>query len=270
MILLCIPSVQVYGAEKSLLISKVHTSSKVIALTFDDGYSGERLKEILQILNNNYIEATFFLTGSAIKAHPKIVKSIIKYGNVIGNHSYSHPYFTKLTPAQMKKEISKTDAIFNKITGLSTIPYFRPPYGIYNSSVLKTVGAAGYTYTIFWTIDTLDWTGLSAKDITKKVLNKASPGSIVLMHAGGGAVNTPAALPDIIKGLKNMGYDFVTIPELLDYIQSDENIYIVQPGDTLSKISKKYGITVQEIATANNIMNPNLIHDGEVLTIPKN
>ena len=171
----------------------------------------------------------------------------------------------------MKKELMKAETVFKEKTGQSTKPYFRPPYGDYNSAVLQAVGDAGYTLTITWTIDTLDWEGISASKITQSVLSKASPGSIVLMHAGSGAVNTPAALPTIIKGLKDKGYTFVTIPELLNYIPSNdnqENQYVVKAGDTLTKISKTYNVTVQQIASANNIKNPNLINVGQVLTIP--
>jgi polysaccharide deacetylase family sporulation protein PdaB len=314
LILLYVPAEQALAA-KSELINKVSTSCKVIALTFDDGNDGEYIRQILQILLENDVKATFFLIGSAAKAYPELLKSILDNGNVIGNHSYSHPYFTDLSSKQMKKEVDKTEAVIKEITGQSTKPFFRPPYGDYNSSVLKAVGNAGYTRTITWTIDTRDWEGISAEKITEEVLSKASPGSIVLMHAGSGAKNTPAALPDIITGLKEMGYRFVTIPELLDYSQTDkkqlgdkeqsdgkerlddkealddkkqsgdkeqpdkkerlddkkqpdDNLYVVKAGDTLTKLSGKYGVTVQQIVSANHIKNPDLIYVGQVLTIP--
>jgi polysaccharide deacetylase family sporulation protein PdaB len=266
--LLAIPAEQASAAAKSQLISKVSTTSKVIALTFDDGSDGENIQKILQILNENEVKATFFLTGSAAKSHPKLVKSLLDSCNAIGNHSYSHPYFTKLTTKEIKSELSKAEKVIKNISNQTTKPFFRPPYGDYNSSVLQAVGNAGYSQTITWTIDTLDWKGISASKIVEKVLSKASPGSIVLMHAGAGAVHTPDALPDIIQGLKEMGYQFVTIPELLDTIPSDENQYIVKAGDTLLKISKMYGVTVQQLASANGIENPNNISEGQVLIIP--
>lgn len=268
LILVSIPSVQVFAANKSQLISKGSTSSKIIALTFDDGDNGINMKEILQILTENEVNATFFLTGSAAKSHPKLIKSLLADGNTIGNHSYSHPSFTDLSSTQIKKEVNKAETVIEEITGQSTKPFFRPPYGDYNSSVLQTVGDAGYSRTITCTIDTLDWTGISASEIIQRVLSKASPGSIVLMHAGSGAINTPAALPDIIKGLKDKGYQFVTIPELLNYTPSNGIQYFVKTGDTLTKISKTYGVTVQQITSANNIANPNLIYVNQVLTIP--
>jgi polysaccharide deacetylase family sporulation protein PdaB len=278
---LYLPTQQASAAAKSQLINRVHTTCKVIALTFDDGSDGEHIREILKTLEKYDVKATFFLTGSAAKVHPKLVMSILEHGNVIGNHSYSHPYFTDLSSKQMKNEISKTEKVIKKITGQTTKPYFRPPYGDYNSSVLKAVGEAGYSRTITWTIDTLDWEGKSKEKITESVLSKASPGAIVLMHAGGGAVNTPAALPDIINGLKEMGYQFVTIPELLEYVQEDipstqsndispaKNQYIVRPGDTLTKIAKKYGITVDYLLKINNMSEKDILMPGQQILVLK-
>jgi peptidoglycan-N-acetylglucosamine deacetylase len=281
--LFVIPSEQVFAAGKSQLISKGNTSQKMMALTFDDGSDGENLQKIIDILDENEIHATFFLTGQAAKAHSKQIKNLLANGNTIGNHSYSHPQFTKLSVSKMEKELMQAEKTIVKITGQSTKPYFRPPYGDYNSSVLKTVDKAGYTKSITWTIDTLDWKGLSANTITKKVLKQASPGAIVLLHAGGGAVNTPAALPDIIKGLKKKGYQLVTIPELLkdtpvkDIENNDSQLpdtepaltrYIVNKGDTLTKIANKYNVTVKELAVTNHITNVNLIYTNQVLIIP--
>ncbi len=224
------------AASESQLISKVSTSSKIIALTFDDGTDAEHIQEILQVLTDNEVKATFFITGSAAETHPKLTQSIVANGNAIGNHSFSHPQFTELSSAKMKKEIDKAETIIEEITGQSTKPYFRPPYGDYNSSVLQAVGEAGYSMSVTWTIDTVDWKGISASNITEKVLSNASPGSIVLMHASAGAVNTPTALPDIIVGLKEMGYQFVTIPELLDYLPANEIQYIPDSKPSNSKL----------------------------------
>ncbi|NTW72024.1 MAG: LysM peptidoglycan-binding domain-containing protein [Eubacteriaceae bacterium] len=267
LLLLSIFSSQVFAAE-SQLVSKVNTSTKVIALTFDDGDDGKNITKVLQILTDNKIKATFFITGKAAKAHPDLIGNINAQGSLIGNHSYAHPYFTSLTYTQIIDELALCEAAIKNITGRTTKPYFRPPYGSYNTAVLKAVGDAGYGKTIRWTIDTLDWKGISAVEITQKVLNNAVPGSIVLMHVGSGAVNTPTALPGIISGLRAKGYQFVTVAQLLTYASSSGTTYVVQSGDTLWGISRKYGVTVQQIVTANNITNANLINVGQVLIIP--
>jgi peptidoglycan-N-acetylglucosamine deacetylase len=255
-------------AVTSKVITKVYTTEKVVALTFDDGSDGTNIPAILKILSDNRIKATFFLTGKAVINHPTRIKSIVANAHAIGNHSYSHPNFTKISTTLMKSELTKTESLIKNLTGKTSKPYFRPPYGYYNTLVLQTVGSIGYTKTIKWNIDTIDWDGRSAYKITSKVLNNIVPGSIILMHTGAGAKYTPTALPTIIKSLKAKGYRFVTIPQLLN-ITSTAITYVVKAGDTLYAIALKYGVTVQQIATANNITNVNLIYVGQVLVIPK-
>jgi polysaccharide deacetylase family sporulation protein PdaB len=258
-------------AASSQVVSKVNTTAKVVALTFDDGSDGAKAQKILQILSQNNIKSTFFLTGEAAEQHPQLIKNIVAQGHEIGNHSYSHPYFTQISSTMMKEELNKTETIIKSLTGLTTKPLFRAPYGAYNSSVLQAVGEVGYTKTIMWTIDTVDWTGNSANEITQRVLNNISPGSIVLMHVASGT-NTTVALPGMISSLKSMGYSFVTVSQLLNYSSSTiatGDQYIVKAGDTLSKIAAAYGVTVQQIVTANNIPNANLIYPNQVLIIPK-
>jgi len=256
-----------HGAT-SQLITKVYTTNKVVALTFDDGSDGTNIPAILKILSDNNVKATFFVTGKAVINHPVKIKSIIAGGHAIGNHSYSHPYFTKISTTSMKSQLTTTETLVKNLTGKTTKPFFRPPYGAYNTLVLQTVGSIGYTKTIKWNIDTIDWDGRSAYQIYSKVLNNIVPGSIVLMHVGAGAKYTPTALPTIIKGLKAKGYRFVTIPQLLG-ITATQITYVVKAGDTLYSIALKYGVTVQQIATANHITNVNLIYVGQVLIIPK-
>ena len=211
------------AVDKSQLLRKIDTSNKVVALTFDDGDYGDNLSRIVQILAENDVLGTFFLTGLAAEAHPELIRNILAQGHTIGNHSYSHPLFTNLSTLQMKGQLDRLEVSMQRITGQSTKPFFRPPYGDYNSTVLQTVGDAGYSKTVTWNIDPADWKGISADEITKSVLQNISPGSIVLMHATSGAVNTPAALPNIISNLKARGYKMVTLPELLTYTASTDS-----------------------------------------------
>jgi peptidoglycan hydrolase-like protein with peptidoglycan-binding domain len=115
----------------------------------------------------------------------------------------------------MQSQLSTTENIIRGITGRSTKPYFRPPFGAYNSSVLQAVGDAGYTRTIYWTIDTIDWDGRSTYAIYSKVFSNVTPGAIVLMHTGSGAPNTKYALQQMIDGLRDMGYSFGTVSDIL-------------------------------------------------------
>ncbi|AIY06194.1 polysaccharide deacetylase [Planococcus sp. PAMC 21323] len=257
-------------AASSTYISKGNTTSKVVALTFDDGSDGTNINKILDVLSANKVDATFFLTGSGAKNHPSWIKNISTKGHQIGNHSYSHPDFTKLSAAKIKSELATTETTLKDITGKSTKPIFRAPFGASNAAVLKAVGDAGYTHTIQWNIDTVDWKGVSSSQITNKVMNNIVPGSIVLMHTGAGASGTPGALPGMISKLKAKGYTFVTVSELLNLPSTPVSgtNYTVKSGDTLYSIAKKFNVTVPALAKANNITNYNLIRVGQVLTIP--
>ena len=254
-------------AAASTYVIKGATSNKVVALTFDDGSDGTNINKILGILSTNKIKATFFLTGSGAAKHPTWIKNITTQGHAIGNHSYSHPDFTKLTAAKMKAELDKTETTIKNITGKTTKPLFRAPFGAVNSAVLSGVGAAGYTHTIHWNIDTVDWKGVSSTAITNKVVNNIVPGSIVLMHTGAGASGTPGALPGMISKLKAKGYSFVTVQQLLN-LKAGTVKYTVKAGDTLYSIAARYKVTVAALAKANNITNYNLIRVGQVLIIP--
>lgn len=257
-------------AATSKWVTKGSTSSKVIALTFDDGSDGTNIQKILDALSANKVKATFFLTGSGAEKHPQAIKNIVAKGHQIANHSYSHPDFTKLSASQIKAELDKTEATIKKITGKSTKPLFRAPFGYTNPAVLAAVGNAGYSHTVHWNIDTVDWKGVSAASITNKVVNNVVPGTIVLMHTGAGASGTPGALPGMISKLKAKGYSFVTVSEILKLKQAPTSgtKYTVKAGDTLYSIAKKHGVTVAALAKANNITNYNLIRVGQVLTIP--
>ncbi|MDN3451198.1 LysM peptidoglycan-binding domain-containing protein [Planococcus sp. APC 3906] len=255
-------------AAASTYVTKGSTTKKVVALTFDDGADGANINKILGILSTNKIKATFFLTGSGAANHPTSIKNITTQGHAIGNHSYSHPDFTKLTAAQMKAELDKAEATIKNITGKTSKPLFRAPFGAVNSAVLSGVGAAGYTHTIQWNIDTVDWKGVSSTAITDKVVNNIVPGSIVLMHTGAGASGTPGALPGMISKLKAKGYSFVTVQQLLNMPTAGGTYYTVKAGDTLYSIALKYKVTVAALAKANNITNYNLIRVGQVLLIP--
>jgi len=256
------------AASPSVLVSRVATSSKVMALTFDFGSDAGNVSRILQVLADQGVKSTFFATGQAATNYPDAVRSVVAQGHEIGNHSYSHPYFTGLTSAQMADELSRAATAIRTATGQAPKPWFRPPYGDYNATVLQAVGNAGYGHTIMWSIDTADWQGVSSTAIRDKVLAGASPGAIVLMHVGGGATGTPDALPAMITGLRAAGYQLVTVSQLLGAAPTGQTSYVVKPGDTLYKIASLYGVTVSAIVTANNITNPNLIYPNQVLVIP--
>jgi polysaccharide deacetylase family sporulation protein PdaB len=203
------------SAASSTVIRKVSTSKKVVAFTFDDCYSSSNVNAILSILKAHGIKATFFIVGDAAANNPSIVRAIHNAGMEIGNHSYTHTSYTSLSTSSMINDLNRCENTISNITGETTKPLFRPPGGAYNSTVLSTVGNAGYTKTILWNIDTNDWRGYSSSYIYNTVVNNISPGSIVIMHALSTATNTVYALPDIIDTLSSWGYSFTTVSGLI-------------------------------------------------------
>lgn len=277
-------------AASAITVTKGQTTQKVIALTFDDGSDGKNTDKILKILKDNNVPATFFLTGSGAHAHPQFIKNIVHAGHEIGNHSYTHPHFPQLSAAQITSELQKTEAKIQSLTEKTTKPLFRPPYGEYDAKTLQAVGNAGYTHSIMWTVDTLDWKGTSASAITKRVMDKLTPGAIVLMHTGPHASGTPTALPGLIRALKTKGYTFMTVGNMLNVskqpvkgptstVQPTKGAsgsmpatypsasYVVKRGDTLYSIARKLGTTVSALTQANRLTNAHFIRVGQVLVV---
>jgi peptidoglycan/xylan/chitin deacetylase (PgdA/CDA1 family)/peptidoglycan hydrolase-like protein with peptidoglycan-binding domain len=219
---------------QSVVISRISTNERVMALTFDDGSDSANTKAILDILQNYGVKSTFFLTGQSADRYPNSAKLILQSGHEIGNHSYAHPRMTQISTSAMITEIQKCETAVNNSTGKYPLRLFRPPYGSYNSVVLSAVGAAGYPWTVMWTIDTLDWAGTPRDTMVQKVLNNARPGAIVLMHVGSGT-NTQQALPIIISELKNRGYRFIKLSEMLSLPEIPSHPFI-RRGSTGSDV----------------------------------
>lgn len=192
--------------------------AKRIALTFDDAPDARFTPAILDILAQYDVCATFFVVGARAADNPDLVRRIHREGHIIGNHSYDHAVMSKLTLAQYRNQIRRTDSILNGIVGYS--PHFvRPPYGEVLPEQVKWSEAAGYTI-VNWDVDSSDWrNNPSSRSVLSSIQETLQPGSIVLQHAGGGIgqdlSGTIGALPQLIELLRGKGYELVTLPELL-------------------------------------------------------
>ncbi len=194
-----------------------------IALTLDMGGRLDPAADIVQWLVDHEVRATIFPTGKQASEHPqgRAAMAIVRDHPELfelANHSWDHPAFTDLSPAQMRDQLERAEAALVEVVGRTTRPWFRPPYGAWNGSVREGVGAAGWSTIVMWDIDTIDWRptsegGPTARDIEAKVLANAQGGSIVLMHLGGW--HTLEALPGIIEGLREKGLQPVTLSEML-------------------------------------------------------
>lgn len=200
------------------IISQVKLSSekKVIALTFDDGPSAEFTPQVLDILREKNVKATFFIIGHKLQSFPKIGQQIVAEGHALGNHTWHH-WNHQMTEFTASREIEDTAMLMYETTGVKT-SLFRPPNGFLNNGLADYARKRKYAV-VLWTVDSGDWRGsrVSAEDMIKQVVEKATPGGIILMHdAGGDRSRTVRAVPKIIEELTLRGYKFVTVPELLE------------------------------------------------------
>jgi len=208
----------------AIVITHGSRTANNVALTFDmGGLDSTQYMPIMQWLIDHQVHATIFSTGAVgsqtsagravlalVKAHPDLFR--------IGNHSWDHPNFTTISVSTMQSQINQTESAISPLAGESTKPFFRAPYGSYNSTVLSTVGSLGWRYLVAWDVSTGDSSpvsqgGPTAAGIVSRVKAYVQPGSIVLMHLGGS--NTYAALPGVVSTVQAKGLKPVTISELL-------------------------------------------------------
>ncbi|MBF0144894.1 MAG: polysaccharide deacetylase family protein [Magnetococcales bacterium] len=187
---------------------------RIMALTFDDG-PVERDLEISALLQHNDIEATFFFIGQKVEQSPGIVKKVSAAHHEIGYHSYRHQKLSWIPAVDLKEDFRLGKSA---LAELGIVPnWFRPPYGLFNAKVIKTARSEGLE-TILWTIDPKDWTGVSPRTITKRVVAMFHPGAVLLFHSNHSA--TLQALPQIIEAARAGNYRLVSLSEWHRTIQA--------------------------------------------------
>lgn len=197
-----------------------NTEEKMVALTFDDGPDSLNTPLVLDILNQENVKATFFLLGSKIEEEPEITARIMNDGHQLANHSWKHPDFRKLNINNiLGDEIDPTSRLIEKLTGIYP-RFIRPPYGAVNDETIKVLGEKGWKF-INWSIDTFDWdeNNNDPEQILGKVKKYTHPGAIILLHCDETRVSTVKALPGIINFLKDEGYEFSTVRELISSVK---------------------------------------------------
>jgi peptidoglycan/xylan/chitin deacetylase (PgdA/CDA1 family) len=190
---------------------------RVVALTFDAGSDLGYTAMILDTLKAEGVHATFGITGDWATAHPEMVIRMASEGHEVMNHSMHHYSFTTqtmvhplLSRAARQADVREADAVFARLIGHTTAPFWRPPYGAIDASVEADLGAIGYRYIIMWTIDTLGWNGMSRSGIVSRVASRAVPGAIIAGHVGSQSQDGPA-LRAMIDVLRAQGYGFITV-----------------------------------------------------------
>ncbi|WP_059040353.1 polysaccharide deacetylase family sporulation protein PdaB [Paenibacillus rubinfantis] len=195
-------------------IYSVSTNKKVIALTFDISWGDTRAEPILKVLKEKNVQkATFFLSSPWSKTHPDIVKAIQQQGYEIGSHGHKHTNYSSLSEEEISRQISTAHTILTEVTGQAP-KLLRLPNGDFDKRVLKIAASQGYKV-IQWDTDSQDWMNKGVQTIVDRVVKKAHPGDIVLLHASDSVKQTHEALPTIIDELRKQGYEFVTVTDLL-------------------------------------------------------
>ncbi len=184
---------------------------KRIAISFDAAWGNEDTQLLIDILAEYDVPATFFVVGDWVDKYPESVKALFDAGHDIMNHSNTHPDLTQCSTEKIIEEIESCNDKIEAVTGVRPT-LLRCPYGAYDDNVIETIRSLGVE-PIQWDVDSLDWQGLTASEITERVLTRVKGGSIVLFHNA--AENTPEALPDIIETLQSQGYTLVKIADLI-------------------------------------------------------
>ena len=209
------PQTTVHAPMLNYPLFNGNTHIPEIALTFDDGPNPFYTPQVLTILQQYRVKATFFDVGYLVADYPNIVRHEFSQGNIVANHSWSHPVLTHLSAQAIQSQLTSTTNIIQATIGVRPT-FFRPPYGIINNTVLAQAKKLRYT-TVLWDGSATDWNLPGVYAIVNRILYYARDGAILLLHDGGGnRAQTVAALPIIIATLRSRGFRFVTIQQLVD------------------------------------------------------
>ena len=199
------------ATQRQLPVYSVQRSDKVLALSFDAAWGNEDTQTLIDILRSHAVQTSFFVVGDWADKYPDSVRALAEAGHEVMSHSSHHDHFSKLSTEQIRADLSACNEKIGALTGV-TPRLFRCPSGEYDDHVIAAVRGMGME-PIQWSVDSLDWKGISAAEITQRVLQNVRPGSIVLFHNA--AEHTPEALPGILDALQSQGYQIVPVSELL-------------------------------------------------------
>lgn len=212
-------NITAFAPQQPAAIYSIPTDKKVVALTFDISWGEKRAEPILEVLKEKGVQnVTFFLSSPWSKSHPEIVKKIVDAGYEIGSHGHKHDNYSKLSDEEIRKQIQTAHSILNEVTGTSP-NLIRMPNGDFDKRVLRIATELNYKV-IQWDTDSLDWMNIGTDKIINRVVSKAHPGDIILMHASDSCKQTHEALPQIIDQLRAKGYEFVTVTDLINQTES--------------------------------------------------
>ncbi len=219
------------------VLTHLDTNDKVIALTFDDGWDSSTCEKVRLILLDHEVVATIFPVASWAEGHHSLIKRFLADGHELGNHTMTHAKLTMLSLVQQEQELREAHEILAKLGGQQLTGFFRPPYGSYDKNTLKVAAKLGLR-PVTWSIDSWDWRDVPTQQVVQRTLERARPGGVILMHLA--ARNTVHALPQIISGLKERGYNFVPLSVLFaDHLvvapisPIDRHVHVTYQGELI-------------------------------------
>lgn len=189
------------------------TSKKQVIFTFDAGAGTQSMQKILDVLKKYNVTGTFFITGKWAEANKEYIKTISSNNYEIYNHTYNHPYLTKISDEDIIKELKTTEDLIYSLTGKSTKPFFRAPYGDRNNHVLSVTANQGYR-SVYWTVDALDWkesSGETSDQVKDIIYKNLKPGCIYLMHIGDNI--TGQILDEVFQHVIAQGYSIKSLSQ---------------------------------------------------------
>ena len=210
--------------SSNYLVASVATTEKVLALTFDDGPNPPHTQNLIQLLEKHQVKATFFLKGANVEAFPEDVQAIARAGHEIGNHSYYHKAMAAIGKTAYREELIRTNQALNKVLGYS--PHlFRPPYGVQGVGLTRALAELDMV-SIGLGVSGADWSSDDPQQIAAAIVDSVAPGNFILLHDGHADVADPmaqdsrahsvAATALVITALKDRGYRFITVSEMLE------------------------------------------------------
>ena len=199
------------ATQRQLPIYCVERDQKVCSISFDAAWGADNTQKILDVLDEYNVKATFFVVSAWAEQYPDTANAIVEHGHELMNHSSKHDHYNSLTADQIVADVNKCNDVIEELAG-SRPTLIRCPFGEYDDHVISAIRSIGME-PIQWDVDSLDWKGISAAEITRRVTGKVGPGSIVLFHNAG--EHTPEALPEILRWMKQEGFEVVPISEIL-------------------------------------------------------
>ncbi len=191
----------------------VTTNKRALALTFDISWGTVMPSRVFHILQRDHVLATFFVSGPWARQNPTLIKNMVKAGDQVESHGWAHVNYTGLSQSGIQENLQKAGQVIEAITGRRPT-LVRPPNGDFSPRTIAAARSLGYT-TVTWGTDSLDWMNPGVSTIIRRVVTRAHPGDIVLLHASDTCKQTDLALPAIVKDLRTQGYRLLTVSQLL-------------------------------------------------------